>query len=149
MKPGLIGTTFVFAAGASLLALCALHPGLAQQPSTPASAVAGIPDRPEKLKFPPFEFQPPKPEPFRVPLKNGPVAYVVPDHELPLVNIALYIRTGDWVEPDGKEGLTDLCGFLLARAGTAARPAQDLEERLAFLAAQLSSHIGGAEGSVS
>src|SRR5262245_41524716 len=82
-------------------------------------ASAGIPDRPEKLTFLPFEFQPPKPEQYRVPLKSGPVAYVVPDRELPLVNIRIYVRTGDWVEPAGKEGLTDLCGFLLTRAGTA------------------------------
>jgi predicted Zn-dependent peptidase len=131
--------------GASLLTLCAPNFSLAQQPN----ASVGIPDRPEKLKFPPFEFQPPKPEPYRVPLKSGAVAYVVPDHELPLVNIALSVRTGDWVEPDGKEGLTDLCGFLLTRGGTTSRSAQDLEERLAFLAAQLSSRIGGAESSVS
>ena len=114
-----------------------------------ANPVNSIPDRPEKLTFPPFEFQPPKPEQYRVPLKSGPVAYVVPDKELPLVNILIYVRTGDWVEPAGKQGLTDLCGFLLARAGTASRSAQDLEERLAFLAAQLSSGIGGADGSVS
>ena len=108
-----------------------------------------IPDRPEKLTFPPFEFQPPKPEQHRVPLKSGPVAYVVADKELPLVNVTIYVRTGDWVEPDGKEGLTDLCGSLMTRAGTASRSAQELEERLAFLAAQLGSGIGGAEGSVS
>ena len=139
--PGL----FYLTLGASLLTLGAPNFSLAQQPN----ASVGIPDRPEKLKFPPFEFQPPKPEPYRVPLKSGAVAYVVPDHELPLVNLTLYVRTGDWVEPDGKEGLTDLCGFLLTRGGTAARSAQDLEERLAFLAAQLSSRIGGAEGSLS
>lgn len=128
-------------AGAGLLTFCTTTLTTAQ--------TTAIPDRPEKLKFPPFEFQPPKAEPYRVPLKSGPVAYIVPDHELPLVSIAMYIRTGDWVEPDGKEGLTDLCGSLLTRAGTASRSAQDLEERLAFLAAQLSSRVGGAEGSVS
>lgn len=119
----------------------------AQLPS--AARQAAIPDRPEKLTFPPFEFQPPRPETYRVPLQSGPVAYVVPDRELPLVNIAIYVRTGDWVEPEGKEGLTDLCGYLLTRGGTASRSALELEERLAFLAAQLNSYIRGAEGSVS
>ncbi len=147
MKP--LPTIFWPVVGAGLCALCAPNLAPAQPQTAPARGSAGIPDRPEKLQFPPFDFQPPKPEPYRVPLKSGPVAYIVPDHELPLVNITLNVRTGDWVEPDGKEGLTDLCGFLLTRAGTASRPAQDLEERLAFLAAQLSSHVGGAEGSVS
>jgi predicted Zn-dependent peptidase len=113
-----------------------------------ARAADVIPDRPEKLTFPPFEFQPPKPEQFRVPLKSGPVGYVVPDRELPLVNLSISIRCGDWIEPDGKEGLTDLCGFLLTRGGTMSRSAQDLEERLAFLAANLGSGLGGAQGSV-
>ncbi|MBE0545405.1 MAG: insulinase family protein [Verrucomicrobia bacterium] len=136
-------------AAAGLLVSCPAHSASARDQAAPATSSADIPDRPEKLTFPPFEFQPPEPEPHRVALRSGPVAYVIPSRELPLVNLALYIRTGDWVEPDGKEGLTDICGFLLTRGGTASRSAQDLEERLAFLAAQLGSSIRGAEGTVS
>jgi zinc protease len=116
--------------------------------ATPLFAADSIPDRPEKLKYPAFEFHPPKAASYRVPLKSGPVAYIVPDHELPLINISISVRTGDWVEPDGKEGLTDLCGALLTRSGTESRTALELEERLAFLAAQLGSQIGDAEGGV-
>src|SRR2546426_2410670 len=43
-------------------------------------AGAAIPDRPEKLTFPPLTYEPPAPEKFRVSLKSGAVAYVVPDH---------------------------------------------------------------------
>ena len=46
------------------------------------------------------------------------MAYVVPDRELPLVNIQIYVRTGDYVEPAGKEGLADMTGYLIARGGT-------------------------------
>jgi len=114
-----------------------------------APSAKGIPSRPEKLSYPPLTFHPPKAATYRVPLKSGAVAYVVPDHELPLVNISILIHTGDWVEPVGKEGLTDLCGSLLTSAGTESRTAQELEERLAFLAARLGSSISGAQGSVS
>lgn len=136
--------------GAGLLTACQSRKPVACCPveSRPAAAAA-IPDRPEKLSFAPLEFHPPKPEPYRVPLASGPVAYVVPDRELPLVNIAISVHTGDWVEPVGKEGLTDLCGSLLTQAGTATRTAQELEERLAYLAAGLGSGIQGAQGSVS
>ena len=48
-----------------------------------------IPARPEELKFPPLQYEPPDQKTFRVQLKNGPVAYVVPDRELPLVNISV------------------------------------------------------------
>jgi zinc protease len=130
-----------------------LTAGCASNKCCPAAATAtaatDIVAHPKKLSFPPFVFQPPKAEPYRVPLKSGPVAYIASDRELPLVNLVITIRTGDWVEPDGKEGLTDLCGNLLTRAGTASRTAQELEERLAFLAANLGSSIQGANGSVS
>ncbi|MDB6122462.1 MAG: Peptidase domain protein [Pedosphaera sp.] len=108
-----------------------------------------IPKRPEQLKFPPLTFEAPSPAKFRVPLKNGPVAYVVPDKELPLVNIVIYVHTGSYLVPDGKEGLNELAGYLLARGGTKSKTAEALEERLAFLAAQLNSNIGDNQGSVS
>lgn len=110
---------------------------------------ADIPDRPEKLKFPALNYSPPDAKQFRVALKAGPVAYVVPDRELPLVNISILVRTGDYLDPVGKEGLAGLTGYLLARGGTASKKAEDLEERLAFLAANLNSSAGDTQGSVS
>ncbi|HEY9510003.1 MAG TPA: insulinase family protein, partial [Verrucomicrobiae bacterium] len=109
----------------------------------------GIPARPEKISFPELNYEPPAPQQYRVALKSGPVAYVVPDRELPLVNIAVYVHTGDYLEPKGKEGLADLTGYLLARGGTKSKTAEALEERLAFLAANLNSGIGGSQGVVS
>src|ERR1051325_9241185 len=114
-----------------------------------ASFGAAIPNRPEKLTFPRLVYEPPAPEKFRVELRAGPIAYVVPDRELPLVNIVVYAHTGQYLEPAGKEGLSDLTGYLLARGGTKSKTAEELEERLAFLAAQLNSGIGENQGSVS
>jgi zinc protease len=110
---------------------------------------SAIPDRPEKLEFPPLLYEPPSQTSFRVQLKSGPVAYVAADRELPLVNIAIYIRTGDYVEPRGKEGVTELVGYLLSKGGTKSKTAEELEERLAFLAANLGSGVSDAQGSVS
>ena len=110
---------------------------------------ADIPDRPEKLKFPALNYSPPDAKQFRVALKAGPVAYVVPDRELPLVNISILVRTGDYLDPVGKEGLAGLTGYLLARGGTVSKKAEDLEERLAFLAASLNSAASDTQGSVS
>lgn len=114
-----------------------------------AASADGIPARPEKISFPELNYEPPAPQQYRVALKSGPVAYVVPDRELPLVNIAVYVHTGDYLEPKGKEGLADLTGYLLARGGTKSKTAEALEERLAFLAANLNSGIGGSQGVVS
>lgn len=117
--------------------------------SSGAEQTAAIPNRPEKLKFPPLKYEPPNPADYRVVLDEGPVAYVVPDSTLPLVNMVVYVRTGDYVVPDGKEGLASLTGYLLARGGIASLDAEALEERLAFLAANLSSSIDDTQGAVS
>ncbi len=109
----------------------------------------GIASRPEQLKFPPLVYEPPEPATNRVQLKSGPVAYIVPDRELPLVNISILVRSGDYLDPEGKEGLAGLTGYLVARSGTPTKTAEELEERLAFLAAHLGSGIGDWQGSVS
>ena len=114
-----------------------------------ACHAAGIPDRPEKLTFPPLNYEPPDPAAFRVPLKAGPVAYVIEDRELPLVNLTVLVRTGQYQESPDKVGLSDLVGHLLVRGGTTARTAEELEERLDYLAAKMNSAIGETQGSVS
>lgn len=108
---------------------------------------AGRVDRPEKLKYPPLSYEPPNAADYRVVLKSGPVAYIVPDRELPLVNISILIRAGDYMDPQGKEGLASMTGYLMSRAGIASKSADELEERLAFLAAQLSTGIADVQGS--
>ena len=132
---------------AALLTFAALFrttPGWAQMTGN-----AEIPARPEQLQFPPLVYEAPRPAQYRVALKSGPVAYVVPDRERPLVNITIYVHTGGYVEPAGKEGLGGMAGYLLARGGTRSMSAEDLEERLAFLAANLNSSVSSTEGEVS
>ncbi len=132
----------------ALAAALACQAAVARELSAPTFP-PGIPERPEKLKFPSLEYQPPKPQDYRVQLKNGPVAYVVEDKELPLINVQIYIRAGSYLEPKGKEGLAGLTGYLLARGGTKLQTAEELEERADFLAANLGSNIGETHGSVS
>jgi len=110
---------------------------------------AGLPSRPEKIVFPPLQYEPPNPAELRVQLKSGPVAYVAANRELPLVNIVIYVRTGDYVEPEGQEAVSELTGYLLTRGGTQSKTAEELEERLAFLAANLASGVGDTQGTIS
>lgn len=112
-------------------------------------AAAEIVDRPEKLQFPPLTYEPPDPAAYREPLKAGPIAYVVEDRELPLVNLVVYARVGQYAEPNEKVGLAELTGQLLVRGGAGSRTAEQLEERLDFLAAQMNSGIGETQGTIS
>lgn len=132
----------------SVLLVCLAWPSFAAESTGPAPR-PGIPDRPEKLSFPPLKYEPPDPARFRVQLKSGPAAYVIEDRELPLVNVVVYLRAGSYLVPLGEAGLSDLTGYLLARGGTRSKPADELDERLEFLAARLDSNIGETYGTVS
>jgi zinc protease len=128
-------------ATAALVILCFL-------PAAPAAAQA-IPAHPDQLVFPPVVFEPPAAKDHRVVLKNGMVVFIAEDRALPLVNIALSVRVGSWLEPEGKEGLAALTGAQMRRGGTKSLTAEQVDERLDFLAAQAATAIGPTSGSAS
>ncbi len=122
---------------------------LATAPATAQAPATAIPDHPDKLTFRPIAFQPPRAADHRVVLKNGMVVYIAEDRTLPLVNVALTIRTGAYLDPPGKEGLASLTGAQIRRGGTSRLTAEQLDERLDFLAAQAASGIGDTSGQAS
>ncbi len=107
-----------------------------------------IPDRPEKLTFPPLIYDAPNPTDYRVELESGAVVYIYPDRERPLIDLSVNVRGGSYLDPKGKEGLAGLTGYLMARGGIPSSPADKLDEELEFLAARLSSSFGGLSGSM-
>ena len=116
-----------------------------------ASSALGqaIPDRPEKLSYPPIAFQVPKAKDAKVVLKNRVPAYLVSDPTgVPLVRITVWWRGGAYMEPAGKEGLANLFGSQLAVGGTQKKDAAAVEDRLEALAATLSSTCGPTSGSL-
>ena len=117
-------------------------------PAAPAAAQA-IPDHPDKLAFQPIAFRPPVAKDHRVVLKNGMIVYIAEDRALPLVNLSLSVRVGSWLEPAGKEGLAGFTGAQMRRGGTKSLTAEQLDEKLDFLAAQVSTGIGPTSGSAS
>jgi zinc protease len=126
-----------------------LPAALAALIALPLAAADAVPAKPDQLVYKPFSWVPPAAKDHRVVLKSGVVAYLVENHELPLVNIQILLRGGSYLSPAGKEGLAEMTGYLMARGGTKSRSAEDLEERLAFLAAQLNAGYGDDRGTVS
>jgi predicted Zn-dependent peptidase len=140
----------------------ALFPSLsgdAQTPATsragaattraPRSVAASVPAHPDRLTFKPLSFEPPNPDAQRTVLKNGMVVYIAEDHALPLVNIQLLVRGGRYLEPAGKEGVAAFLGELLRSGGTTRLGAAELDERLDFLAAQVSTSVNETSGQAS
>lgn len=114
--------------------------------AAPPARAQAIPDSPDKLSFPPLAFQPPRAADHRVVLKNGMVVFIAEDKALPLVNVAITVRTGSWLDPDGKEGLAAFTGAQMRRGGTESLTAEQLDEKLDFLAAQVGTGIGATSG---
>jgi len=127
----------------SITVVCCLVAAAALAPGQERGA---IPPSPRDLKFSPLEFQPPKASAYRQVLANRVVGYFVENHELPLVNVSVTVRTGSYLDPGGKAGLAAAVGSLMRSGGTEHYKAEDFDEEADFLAANISSAIGPTEG---
>ena len=81
--PAPVPASFASLTAVLLLAFTTLSTPAIPAPVEPEARASSssIPDRPEKLSFPPLVYEPPKPEDYRVALKAGPTAYVASDLE--------------------------------------------------------------------
>jgi predicted Zn-dependent peptidase len=120
---------------------------------SPASLLAqtmqqqgNIPAHPRDLKYSSLSYTPPKRDQYRHVLSNGTVAYLVEDHDLPLVSVSTLVRTGSYLDPAGKEGLAALTGSQMRTGGTATKTAEEFDEAADFLAANISNGIGATQG---
>jgi len=102
---------------------------------------------PRTMAFSPLKFEIPKTE--RVQLKNGMIVHMLEDHELPIVSITAYIRTGSIYEPADKAGLAGLTGAVMRSGGTRSRTPEKLDAELEFMASSIESSIGTDVGNIS
>ena len=89
------------------------------------------------------------PEPERVVLENGMVVLLMEDHELPLVNLSAFIRTGSRLEPQDKIGIASLTGTVLRTGGTVKQSGDALDDFLEGKAAMIETAIGETAGNAS
>lgn len=108
-----------------------------------------IVDHPDKLQYKPLNYQPPKPDGFRKALKCGASAYLAENHELPTFELTVLVRTGAMYEPVEKAGLANMAGYLMRNGGVTGMTGKELDERLAYLAGEISVNISGSQGTAS
>ena len=135
----------------SICFACSLPAGPFIYGQAPAKvpAPAPVPAHPRYLKYPALKYAPPKAAECRQALANGAVGYFVEDHDLPLVNISVTIRTGSYLDPAGKAGLASATASQMRAGGTAHYKAEAFDEEADFLAAEISSAAGGTSASAS
>ncbi len=85
----------------------------------------------------------------RIALDNGLVLFAREDRRLPLVQFEALVRVGERYERPEEYGVAGFLGTMLRTGGTEKWKPQDLDDRLAFLAANLSVGIGEDSGTVS
>ena len=112
-------------------------------------AEEALPRHPRDLVYPPLDFEPPDPTAYRHELDSGAVAYLVEDHQLPLVSVSLTLRAGAYQVPAESAGLASFTGSQMRTGGTTRRNAREFDEEAAFLATQIGSGIGGTSASAS
>jgi predicted Zn-dependent peptidase len=119
---------------------------LTLSPASLSAQTQQIPGHPRELKYTTLTYTPPKREQYRHVLSNGVVAYLVEDHDLPLVNVSTLVHTGSYLDPAGKEGLAALTASQMRVGGTTSKTAEEFDEAADFLAASITNSIGGTQG---
>ena len=110
---------------------------------------ASIPDRPEELVFPDFVFETPDGSAVHHTLEGGVPVIVVEDHTLPLIRIGVTLRIGGFLDPADQIGLSSLTAAMMRDGGAGERTPEELDERIEFLAASISTSSRDAEASAS
>ncbi len=133
--------------GSRIFFLPALLAGLLAA-ALPAAA-QDIPDRPEELVFPDFVFETPDGGDYHRTLSSGIPVIVVEDHTLPLIRIGVTLRIGSFLDPADRVGLSSLTATMMRDGGAGERDPEELDERIDFLAAQISASSRDTEARAS
>jgi zinc protease len=88
---------------------------------------------PSKLVYPPLTVK--TPQATEINLSNGLGGFFIEDHEIPVVDIVLAVRT--YFPDQGKFGLNEMAQWVIRNGGTAAWPPDKLNDELEFLAANV------------
>jgi len=133
----------------ALLTLLVLSAGSLPGESPRTRDGSGIPAHPRELRFPEVPFAVPEAASFRHTLPNGVPVYIVEDHTLPLVDIAVVLKAGEYLDPPGETGLAALTAAMLRRAGAGDLGPEAFDDRADFLAAHLAASAGSMRAGAS
>lgn len=136
-------------AAPSVLLLVALIAVAVAAPAGAQRRGVGIPPHPSQLRFEDVRFTVPAADPYRHELPGGIAVYVVEDHTLPLVEVSVALRAGEYLDPVEQAGLASLAAALMRRGGAGDLSAEAFDERADFLAARISAGAGSLRAGAS
>lgn len=137
-QPGARSAASARSLGLGLFALCALT---SLSLSQPASALPPVAADWKKIPTPPLrKFAPPKPQ--RLQLDNGLTVLLLPDNELPLIDVSIYVQGGSRDEAADKAGLISVFGQALRTGGTKQKTGDQIDDFLGARAAVVEASGG-------
>ena len=101
-------------------------------------AFGGKRPHPSKLKYEPLRAV--KPQAVDISLSNGLQGFFVEDHEIPVVDVVLVVKT--YFPDKDKYGLNEMAQWVMRNGGTATWPGDKLNDELEFLAASIEVYGG-------
>jgi len=138
-------------AGVAVVLACSGPRVVTTPPPTPAPVTAPAPVATVDLTRPPTLGAPPSLRPPQIStreLPNGLKIVVLEQHELPLVDVILQVRSGGESDPAGKIGTAALVAAMLTE-GTTNRTALQIADQAAYLGIQLNATSGWEQSNVS
>jgi predicted Zn-dependent peptidase len=102
-------------------------------------ALAAKRPHPTKLAYPALKLA--TPQATEISLSNGLTGFVVEDHEIPVVDVAILVKT--YFPDKSKFGLNDMAQWVIRNGGTATWPGDKLNDELEYLAASMEVYGGG------
>jgi len=111
-------------------------------------AAENIVDNPDKLTFEELDYRPTRAERFfDSSFSAGSTAYIAENHEIPTFDLTVIVGTGSHLCTGGEgRTLTDMTGYLMRNGGFEGMTAHELDERVEFLAGEISVSIGTSRG---
>jgi zinc protease len=137
--------------GTAMLAGCGGAKVVTTTPPVPITPTVAPPTTAIDLTKPPTLGAPPSlnlPQITTRELPNGLKIVVIEQHELPVADIVLEVRTGGEADPQGKMGTAALVAAMLTE-GTTTRSALQIADQAAYLGVQLNASSGWEQSSVS
>jgi zinc protease len=114
-----------------------------------ATAEKPIPPHYSKIAFPEWSYAPPYPKDYRVELKDGAVAYLVPDSTLDVVKLSLLCARPSFATKPEDVSALRMYSNLLKDGGTEHYSPEQLEDSLEFIAASVSASLQGRQNQAS
>lgn len=115
------------------------------QPASPAAEQAtgaSLPQHYSAIAFAPFQYEPPHPSQYRVVIADSIIAYLVPDRNLPLVQLSFYFMENAQPTQPSEAAQMQLLSGMYRRGGSLNLSPAGVDDSLEFLSASLGGSLG-------